>query len=261
MNPSERIAQHVFKTVHKGTDVRFRSQQSTGEAVYDFDVTYPDGTKAALEVTLSTDQESINTLAHLRAQRSVVDAVTCQHSWVVNPHPDCRIDLIRKDVDRYLSVIEAEGVTEFTAEPGRMTPSVSRIFQDLRIVEGLRVPASPPARIWIGGPTSSVEGSIVNPDDLQQAIEYEANKDDNRRKLKASHCKERHLFVCIDPLNTEAWQALITGGTPILPPMLPVEVTHVWAATDEHQDGILVWVAEPPKHWQNLGIVPKPPQP
>lgn len=91
MDPSERIAQHVFKTVHKGTEVEFRSQQSTGEDVYDFDVTYPAGRKAALEVTRSTHQESIVTLEHLR-QRSYVDAKACQHSWVVSPHPDCRID-------------------------------------------------------------------------------------------------------------------------------------------------------------------------
>jgi hypothetical protein len=108
MDPSERIAQHVFKTVHKGTEVEFRSQQSTGEDVYDFDVTYPDGRKAALEVTRSTHQESIVTLEHLR-QRSYVDAKACQHSWVVSPHPDCRIDLIRKNVDRYLSQIESRG--------------------------------------------------------------------------------------------------------------------------------------------------------
>jgi hypothetical protein len=122
------------------------------------------------------------------------------------------------------------------------------------------VPASPPARIWIGGPTSSVMGSIVNPDDLQRAIEYEANKPDSRRKLAASQCMERHLFVCVDSLKTEAWQALIHCA-PVQPPMLPAEVTHMWAATDEGQGGILVLVAEASKGWQNLGTIPKSQRP
>jgi len=250
MTPSERLAQHVFETVYEGCVVKFREQQSTGDAVYDFDVTYQDGTKAALKVTRSTHEQSIVTLVRLRDTGCVVEAVACRQNWLVTPHPECSIDSIRKKVDRYLFQIESEGITRFGAEPGRVTPSVSRIIEDLRILEGCTIMGPAPARIWIGGPEPSGTGmgSIVNPEDLQRCIEHVANKKDNRKKLAASQCKERHLFVCVESLDTLAWQALI-NCTPTEPPVLPEEITHVWAATDEGQDGIRVLVAKPPRKW------------
>jgi hypothetical protein len=224
MSPSGRLARHVFETHHPGASAVFRPQQSTGDAVYDFDVTYADGTRAALEVTRSTHQESIRTLTHLRGKACVVEAVSCRQNWLVTPLPDCRIDLIRNNVDRCLFKIESEGITQFGAERRRMTPSVSSICENLKILEGRVIPELSPARIWIGGPDPSGTGtgSIVNADDLQRCIEHEAGKDDNLRKLAASQWKERHLFVCVESLDTHAWQALISC-TPRDPPVLPAE--------------------------------------
>jgi hypothetical protein len=64
---------------------------------------------------------------------------------------------------------------------------------------------------------------------LQQAIEVEAKKNDNRRKLVASGCDERHLFVYVDRRNYLAWVALVDGNVPEKGPSLPNEITHVWA--------------------------------
>jgi len=254
MDRSEQVAKYVIETIHKGTRAEFRCQQSTGE--YDFDLIYADGTKAAVEVTRSTDQDSLQTLTELGKQGCCVDAVACRHSWLVNALPEAWIKLVRANVDRYLSAIEAEGVSQFLADEfGCGSPSVSNIFQCLRIIEGSTLTLPSPARIWVTGPTLSVKGSIVKADDLQRAVEDEANKPDNRRKLGISSCRERHLFVYVDSLNTEPWQALITGSIPKRGPTLPAEVTHVWAATDEAPNGIVVWTAEPSKGWQDRGVM------
>jgi hypothetical protein len=255
MNRSEQVAKYVIETIHKGARAEFRCQQSAGE--YDFDLTYADGIRAAVEVTRSTPQYSLQTLTKLRDLECSVGATACQHSWLVHPLPTARIRLVLKNVDRYLSAIESEGINQFLAEPGRESPSpsVSNILRCLQIVEGSTLLLPPPARIWVAGPSPSAKGSIVKAGDLQRAIEDEANKTDNKRKLAASQCRERHLFVYVDSLNTGPWQALIAGCIPEQPPALPAEVTHAWAATDEAPNGIIVWTAEPAKKWQDRGVI------
>jgi hypothetical protein len=57
----------------------------------------------------------------------------------------------------------------------------------------------------------SAAGGLVSGERLQQAIEVEAKKNDNRRKLVASGCDERHLFVYVDRRN---YLALVDGNVP-----------------------------------------------
>jgi hypothetical protein len=255
MDHSEQVAKHVIETILRGARAEFRSQQSAGE--YDFVVICADGTKAAVEVTRSTPQESQQMLAVICKRGCRVDAVACRHSWLVHALPSARIALVRQNVDQYLSAIESEGLDEFVAEPGQGCPSVSNILQRLQIVQGSTLVLPPPARIWVAGPAPpSASGSMVKADDLQRAVVHEANKADNRRKLNASPFRERHLFVYVDSLNTKPWAALVAGCIPEEAPTLPPEVTHVWAATDEAPNGIVVWTAEPSKGWQDRGVIP-----
>jgi len=253
MNPSEQIAIHVIETAqkHRGARAKYRSQQSAGE--YDIDVTYGDGTCAAVEVTSSTSQESLQMLAAIAARGNCVPATACRNSWLVDPLPKARIKLVLENVDRYLSAIEAEGLSEFFAGHGQPSSSVSQILEVLGIGEGSTLQLPPPARIWVVGPSEN--GSMVKASDLQSAVEVEANKPDNKRKLAASQYIERHLFVYVEPLNSGAWQALICRCIPESPPVLPVEVTHVWAAATA-EDRIVVWAANPPNGWQDLEVIP-----
>jgi len=250
MNRSEQVAIYVIETIHKGAHAEYRSQQSAGE--YDIDLKYGDGTSAAVEVTSSTIQELQQTLAEIGKQGCCVRATACRNTWLVHPLPKARIKLVLEKVDRYLSAIEGEGLNEFLAGHGQTSSSVSQIFHDLQIDEGRTLQLPPPACVWVQGPSG--QGSFVKPGDLQRAIEAEANKPDNKRKLAASRCAQRHLFVYVEPWNVEPWSALINRCIPEQPPVLPIEVTHVWAAA-EVPDGIVVWVAEPPNGWQDLGVI------
>jgi hypothetical protein len=256
MDHPERVAKYVIETIHKGARAIFQTQQSTGK--YDFDLTYAEGGKAAVEVTRSTLQQSQQTLAELKRRGCSVRAAACRQSWLVYPSPRARIQHVLKNVDRYLSAIEAEGLTKYHCELDRSSPAVSRILQDLQIVEGLTLTLPPPARIWLGGPCDSMTGSLVKADDLQRALEAEAIKSDNRRKLGASGCQERHLFVYIDPLNTHPWQALITGCIPERAPVLPAEITYAWVAAELDVNGIFVWTTAPRQGWQNRGLLTRP---
>jgi hypothetical protein len=91
---------------------------------------------------------------------------------------------------------------------------------------------------------------------LQQAIEVEAKKNDNRRKLVASGCDERHLFVYVDRRNYLAWVALVDGNVPEKGPSLPNEITHVWAvAHTRSPNEVVVWLATRGGKWHYLGVL------
>jgi hypothetical protein len=247
---SERIAVHVLESIHKGARADFVQDQSAGQ--YDIDLTYCNGDKAAVEVTSSTIEESHRTLANIAKRNGCLAASLCRNSWLVYPLPRARIKAVVENVDRYLSAIEAEGIDEFYGGSGRVASSVSRILQDLNIIEGSVLAAPPPARIWIGGPSDG-RGSIVKAEDLQQAVDAEANKH-NKHKLAKSQRAQRHLFVYVDQINWEAWQAMFSRCIPEQSAILPAEITHVWAVA-EVPDGIVVWFAESSKEWQDLGVI------
>jgi hypothetical protein len=251
MKHSERLAIYVIETINKGAEVEYQHSQSAGE--YDVKLTYSDGSTVAVEVTNSTIQETQAMLAAIAERGCCVPARVCRNSWLVNALPGARIRLILESVDCYLSAIEAERIGEFVSGSDLVSPSVSKIGQDLGIAEGNVLEMPPPARIWVTGPSEN--GSIVTADDLQLAVEIEANKPDNKRKLAGSWCAERHLFVYVDLLNCGAWQAMLNDCIPEQPPKLPVEITHVWAAA-ESPDGIIVWASKSGKAWQNLGRIP-----
>ena len=178
--------------------------------------------------TIPDMQEALAAIAKLGC---CVPAAACRNSCLVHPLPKARVRAILDRVDRYLSAVEAEGLTEFSAGRGQRSSSVFQILHDLQIVEGSILQMASPARIWVAVP-SEQEGSIVKASDLQDAVEAEANKSDNKKKLVASGFTKRHLFVYVEPLNCGPWSALINGCIPEQPPLLPDEVTRVWAAAE-----------------------------
>lgn len=253
MNRTERLAKYVIETIHKGAIARFREVQSAGE--YDFHLIYADGSTAALEVISSTIRDHMEMLARLNKHGASVPVVNCQNSWMVEVLPTAWIADVRDRVDQYLVSIEAEGLDHFFAKAGAVTSSaVARIFTDLQVIEGQIISATPPPRIWITDFVGTGRGHWVGAADLQSAVEAEADQTDNKRKLAASQLRERHLFVWIEPLNSEAWSTIINGCIPDEPPLLPPEITHVWAAA-EAQGQIRVWLANPPAAWRDMGLL------
>jgi hypothetical protein len=80
--------------------------------------------------------------------------------------------------------------------------------------------------------------------------EVEAQKKDNRNKLRRAGAIETHLFVYVDPRNYLPWVSLVSGSPPIYPPQLPPEVTLVWAVTQTRTPGeYIVWRANQCSGW------------
>jgi hypothetical protein len=249
MNLSERVAKAVVEHILTGSAMYYRSDQSSGE--YDFDLRYPDGTLVRLEVTMSANQQMKWSAAKLTDERKgghVVKAVACRNGWLVHPLPDANINLIREKVDVYLAKVEAAGLTRFFAWTDALeSEPVERILRELKIEAGCVFTWKGTRRICIALPG---QGGMVTSDHVQRAVESEASKADNRRKLGAGTQSERHLFIYVDPLHYLPWVALVNEEPPAKPPPLPAEISHIWVATiTRSQNEYIVWRAARDKRW------------
>lgn len=249
MNLSERVAKAVVEHIITGSSMCFRSDQSSGE--YDFDLRYADDTVVPLEVTMSANQQMKWSAAKLGDEREgghFVKAVACRNGWLVHPLPDANIDLIRKRADAYLAKVEAAGLTQFFAwtDASKSRP-VDGIFRDLKIEAGR-------AFVWKDGPRIGIalpgQGGPVTSEYLQRAVEAEASKADNRRKLGSTKHSEGHLFVYVDPLHYLPWVALVDEAPSAAPPRLPAEISHIWAVTlTRSANEYIVWRATRGGRW------------
>ena len=258
MNHSEKIAKILIEVIIVGGNMQYRPDQSS--SVPDFDLKYADGTVAAVEVTASESAEIRRTTAAISDEKKggpFVRAKKCRNGWWVHPLGDANINKIRTHVDEYLAEIEAEGRRRFFAYTDAVTsPAVRRIFHELRIEAGDVVQWKIPNCIGIAFPG---QGGRVSVEYVQQAIEAEAHKEDNRRKLAVADVDERHLFVYIDPRHYLPWKALVDEHPPKQGPSLLSEITHIWAATETRSpDEFVVWKAERGKNWENLGVIRVP---
>jgi len=235
--------------------MRYQSDQADGQ--YDFDLQYPGGLTVPLEVTTAADEEverSHAAILNARKGGPFVPRVHCKRDWYIHPLPEANINTIRAMSDCYLAAIEAEGLEQFDAfTDADDSPAVCRIFQDLKIEAGRVLRWRPSGRIGIALPGS---GGLVEAESVTRAVESEAWKVDNRRKLGMVEAPERHLFVYVDPNNYLVWVALRDKAPSTIFPRLPEEITDVWAATTEGTPGwYVVWHAHHVSGWRHLGYV------
>ena len=256
MNHAEQVAQVVLKAALDGARLHYREDQST--SVHDFDLVLSGGVDA-VEVTTSTDPSRRATVAAIMDARKggqFVPTHCCRKDWLVHPVSGANIDLIRRRVDEYLAAIEVDGLERFFSPvDADAHQSVWRIYEDLSIEGGGVLRWNPPGRIGISTPSG---GGVVGAEHFVRAIEHEAIKDDNRRKLRAATARQRHLFVYVDPHAFLPWIVLIDQDPPATPPSLPEEVDVVWAATEAigTRDRYVVWQGRSAAPWRSLGVIP-----
>jgi hypothetical protein len=250
MDAAERAAKSVIEAVIRGGRMEFHSDQS--HSIVDFDLEYADGTVAAVEATASVNQQRLVTEARVRKGGHFVGRSQCRKDWFVFPSVGADIRRIRENVDQYLAAIEADGLSQFHNQADAdLYASVQRIVEDLNIEGGGVVHWKTPG-IGLGGLGWS---GTVSAHHVQAAVEHEANKEDNKKKLLASGRAERHLFVHIDPTNSQSWIAVRDLAPPDSPPRLPMQITEVWvAACAGSVNGWIVWRGNS-AGWQNVGLV------
>jgi len=254
MDKAEIAAKRIVETLVRGAKMHYRESQSAGE--HDFDLEYAIGVSVPLEVTMSTDEETEAIEAAIMRSRKggpFVPRIQCQHDWWVHPTKHARINRIRTDVDSYLAAIEAEEWEDFNSLiDAAESPAVHAILQDLQIESGKITKWKSPG-IGIATPGG---GGLVDPALVNEAVEIEACKDDNKRKLGSAEGSEKHLFVYVTPTKYLVWVAIRDGELPASGPKLPPEITHVWLTTWAGDGGWhTVWRAPRDDSWTHIGLV------
>ena len=254
MDKAEAAAKSIVERLIPGARMHYRESQSLGE--HDFDLVHPTGKRIPLEVTVATDEATEATRAAIRSPRrggSFIPRVHCARDWYIYPRRHANINKIRKHVDSCLAALEAEGRTRFNAYiDAEEAPSVFTILHELGIEHGSVVRwKSPGIAIPMPG-----DGGVVDPALVNAAVETEALKADNQRKLRSAEGMEKHLFVYVTRTRHVLWVAVREGELPAAGPKLPPEITHVWVAT--WTGGCAwhtVWQAQRGFAWTHMGQV------
>lgn len=124
---------------------------------------------------------------------------------------------------------------------------------ELGVVAGRVMQWDEPGLIRVGDPGRGAwfDGSSIN-----AAVEREAHKEDNRKKLRRAGRPEAHLFVYIHSSSFAASVVMERSMLPNFPAALPEEITQVWAAAYVRGKAALrVLRASRNGPWRNLGVL------
>jgi hypothetical protein len=246
---SEKVAKCVLEMAFPGAHMEFRCKQSDKE--YDFDLHYPDGEIAAVEVTSSRDQTitQISKEVFARHGGAEIPANQCRKTWLIQLERDANIKFIRKYADCYLAELEAAGIEGFELQDclQRNCPEqIARIHKDLKLIyaSSLLTSASPIIKLLsVDGPARAYISTSAT-DAAEREIEP------NKEKLGRATTKERHLVVYIDLTTGEAWSAMTRFPPPPVVPTLPAEVTHLWLIAQTDTDQFVVWDGSLSMQWR-----------
>jgi hypothetical protein len=252
MRHEESILAKVVEHVVPGARMTYIASQSDGE--WDFDLTSgPDVFPFEVtRVTSAARQEMYAAILGNDDNSDFVPRKLAQHDWWVFPSHSADIRKLRRDVDRLVANIEREGYTEFNIQrDSQSSDAVRKIWTEIRVTHGTRLAWDPPGRIGIGLPPDS---GILSADQILAAVDREATKPDNRRKLGQSSARERHLGVYLDDFSYLPQAAMRRGLIPSAGLQLPPEITHVWVVTNIGlEPDFLVWRYDAKSGWTNLG--------
>ena len=249
MDECEALAKAILEHVIPGSTMVFHVEQAHGN--YDFDLFYPDGKVAAVEVTAAKDEDYERTVAAILDERkggAFVPRQQCRNDWIIFPNKGARINRIREHIASYLARLEAEGIGNFSAQLDFFeSPAVRRLVEDLQIDAG-RITKWKTPSIGILPPG---QGTVLDAREVDAAVLREAQKEDNRRKLREIQHLEKHLFVCIDPCFYGPYYAISNRGPSGLPVPLPAEIDIAWAVA-KTSTACVVWRAERGHPWEIL---------
>jgi hypothetical protein len=249
MKLSEQLAAAVLRKMLPQAQVSYRASQPHGE--HDFDLLYPDGRTACLEVASAVDTQTRATVAAILAERHGADyvpAIKARSGWYITPMAGADINRIRREIDASLAQLDEAGIDSFDQGLGNLSLPSKAAFEALRVLSGDVVSFVPDGKIQIALPS---DGGTVNPGAVNLTVSRVAERPDNMRKLSMGAYDERHLFVYIDDSAHAPHAALFLSDYVASPPTLPAPITHVWAGTFLRTlEEVVVWTARNGYEWE-----------
>ena len=211
-------------------------------SMYDLTITYPDGHLGAVEVTAAVDAQPLELWKLVRRQGKPWTEPALAGGWLVRVQPSARANNLVRQLPGLLRDLERDGRRAVSGDQAS-TDQASVAAGQLGIVQALQGPTEHPGSIYIMPPERPLEQmggySPSTGDPLAHWLSEwvsDPSRTDNLRKLERSGAPERHLFLLVPGFNSGSFAVsdlLIAPGAPLptIPPALPAEITHVWAAS------------------------------
>ncbi|MET8679451.1 hypothetical protein ABZW18_18210 [Streptomyces sp. NPDC004647] len=194
---------------------------------------------AALEVTAAADAESIELWKSMaRRGRWIRDELA--GGWTIELLPTARAKHVRAKLPQLLAQLEQLGITRLGETYGPAEDLV-RQADALGVVFAHQSPSTDfPGSIYctISLPPEKSGGMVADTGDAfaHWVSDWlvEPQQADNLAKLRRSEADERHLFVLLPGFTTAPFVAFDPlmrpdGPLPTVAPVLPDEITHLWA--------------------------------
>ncbi len=222
----------------------------------DFDIVWPEGRRAALEVTTITDRFERSAMAALGKHGTGITTDRLRRRWLVRIAPatsEGRPDYptLRRRLPELLAVLEAASVERVSCDWSDGEPPIVRDLCALHVDGASSWNSDLQPRILISSPGSA---TFVGPENLVKAVERElAERADVRGKLARSGHEGRHAFFWVEAFDYPAFEGLCSSEQlPDRPAVCPAEVTTVWAAATGFDGELVVWRNTPPGPWEAL---------
>lgn len=257
MRPNEEYAAALLKRAIPGAVPQLISSQSAGE--HDLDLVV-DERVIAVEVTEHTHEPSEALLSAIydHEEQGLLRAPGCG-GWYVFLHQQAKVREIRRKGPALFRRLEEEGIRSFDIRDDPRHPVIREVWASLRIESATLIDALPAEILWLNGPS---EAGSASPDLIVHAVESEANKPDNSRKLARAVADEKHLFVfCAESVGL-ARHAVLSPFIPSSAPALPAHIDCCWvAARQMGSSAHVVLQFRRASGWRRLGELPLPEMP
>ena len=252
MDPVELNAAAVAASIVGARAVR---RDAGGKSLRDFDLVFLDASIEPLEVTRHAQAAVVQT--HERLRKFDHRAPTLSRYWAISvPNSERRVgekDPVAYDVRRLsahaepaLRALEQAGYEKFDLGLMIRDPSVAGALRQLAQLgcdAGFSHPLAP-GETGLIHPVAGV-GGLIHDDLIADAIEQEAGKRDNQRKLsQPPGARRRHLFVIADS-STSVISAAHRGMTGRVP-VLPEPITTAWIL-----GSTTAYCVTPPARWES----------
>jgi hypothetical protein len=223
--------------------------------MHDLTIAYPNGTTGAVEVTAAADAQQLELwkLVGGRGKRWIEPVLI--GGWVVRILPSTRARALRQQLPSLLHNLERDHVGVVRGDK-TSTDVLNALAGQLGIVEAKRGPTAHPGSIYVMPPERPLKQmggfSPATGDPLAQWLgEWipHPSRADNLQKLARSGAPERHLFLLVPgftsaPFAVKDLLMMAHAPIPIIPPVLPPEITHVWTMSTWSSGDGFRWAPE-----------------
>jgi hypothetical protein len=239
LRPEEELALRCIEAALDGVEVVHHDDQSQA-GMYDLEIRRRAAPAAAVEVTQVLDAEPAVAWKMLNSSGRWIEP-SLVGGWAVRLRHDVRVVPLKGELPKFLRALEDAGIQTVRGGPSARTQQEQRAEQ-LGIIRASQSDTNFPGSIY-PMPEQTFDKTTGYAAETGDALAewvggwlLEPVRSDNLTKLGRSGAEERHMFILLASMadvDFRVTELFMRSDAPLpaVPPDLPSEVTHVWAAS------------------------------